>query len=206
MNAKRVLAGTAALALGAVTLAACSGDDGGSADGTTTLTLWHNSTTGPGQEYWENAAAAFEEANPGVTIEIQAVQNEDLDGKLQTALNAGDPPDLFLQRGGGKMTAMVNAGQLMDLTDRISDEVRAEIPEGSFAAETYQDSVWAMPLSVLPGGFWYSEDAFAAAGIESTPETIDDLEDAVEQLQQTDIAPIALGGKDAWPAAHWYYF
>ena len=67
MNAKRVLAGTAALALGAVTLAACSGDDGGSADGTTTLTLWHNSTTGPGQEYWENAAAAFEEANPGVT-------------------------------------------------------------------------------------------------------------------------------------------
>ena len=52
---------------------------GGSADGTTTLTLWHNSTTGPGQEYWENAAAAFEEANPGVTIEIQAVQNEDLD-------------------------------------------------------------------------------------------------------------------------------
>lgn len=206
MNAKRVLAGTAALALGAVTLAACSGDDGGSADGTTTLTLWHNSTTGPGQEYWENAAAAFEEANPGVTIEIQAVQNEDLDGKLQTALNAGDPPDLFLQRGGGKMTAMVNAGQLMDLTDRISDEVRAEIPEGSFAAETYQDSVWAMPLSVLPGGFWYSEDAFAAAGIDSTPETIDDLEDAVEQLQQTDIAPIALGGKDAWPAAHWYYF
>ena len=92
MNAKRVLAGTAALALGAVTLAACSGDDGGSADGTTTLTLWHNSTTGPGQEYWENAAAAFEEANPGVTIEIQAVQNEDLDGKLQTALNAATRP------------------------------------------------------------------------------------------------------------------
>jgi raffinose/stachyose/melibiose transport system substrate-binding protein len=28
----------------------------------------------------------------------------------------------------------------------------------------------------------------------------------VEQLKGTGIAPIALGAKDAWPAAHWYYF
>ena len=40
-------------------------------------------------------------------INIQAIQNEDLDGKLQTALNSGDAPDVFLQRGGGKMAAMV---------------------------------------------------------------------------------------------------
>ncbi|WP_322410949.1 ABC transporter substrate-binding protein [Microbacterium invictum] len=207
MKASRITAGAVSLLAGALVLSACSGGGGGeSADGSVQMTLWQNSTTGPGQEFWTNAIEAFEEENPGVTIEMQSVQNEDLDGLLQTALNAGDPPDIFLQRGGGKMADMVNAGQLKDLTDVISDDVRAEIPEGSFAAETYQDSVWAMPLSVLPGGFWYSEDAFAEAGITETPASIDDLEAAVESLKGTGIAPIALGAQDAWPAAHWYYF
>ncbi|MGP6204558.1 extracellular solute-binding protein [Microbacterium sp.] len=206
MKYSKVLTASAALAVGALALSGCSGSGGESDDGTVTMSLWQNSTTGPGQQFWIDAIAAFEEANPGVTIEMQSVQNEDMDGKLQTALNAGDPPDIFLQRGGGKMTAMVNAGQLMDLTGLISDEIRSEIPEGSFAAETYQDKVWAMPLSVLPGGFFYSQDAFDNAGITGTPETIGDLESAVEALKATGIAPIALGAKDAWPAAHWYYF
>ena len=63
-----------------------------------------------------------------------------------------------------------------------------------------------MPVAVLPGGIFYSEDLFADAGIEGTPETIDDLESDVEALKASGVAPIALGGKDAWPAAHWYYF
>lgn len=207
MRTRRFALGVAAFAAATLALSACSaGTGGGSGSGDVEMTLWQNSTTGPGQQFWKDAIAAFEAENEGVTITMQSVQNEDMDGKLQTALNAGDPPDIFLQRGGGKMTAMVNAGQLMDLTDLISDDVRGEISEGSFAAETYQDKVWAMPLSVLPGGFFYSQDAFDAAGITDTPATIDDLKSDVEALKGTGIAPIALGAKDAWPAAHWYYF
>ncbi|MDT3315796.1 extracellular solute-binding protein [Microbacterium sp. KSW4-11] len=207
MRTRRFAVGLAAFAAATLALSACAGDNGGgSGSGDVEMTLWQNSTTGPGQQFWKDAIAAFEAENEGVTITMQSVQNEDMDGKLQTALNAGDPPDIFLQRGGGKMTAMVNAGQLMDLTDLISDDVRSEISEGSFAAETYQDKVWAMPLSVLPGGFFYSQDAFDAAGIAENPSTIDDLKAAVEDLKGTGIAPIALGAKDAWPAAHWYYF
>ena len=62
-----------------------------------------------------------------------------------------------------------------------------------------------MPLSVLPSGFWYSSDLFDAAGITETPTTVDELDDAVSKLQASGVAPIALGAKDAWPAAHWYY-
>lgn len=207
MRTRRFTAGLAAVAAATLALSGCSGDNGGgSGDGTVEMTLWQNSTTGPGQQFWTDAIAAFEAENEGVTITMQSVQNEDMDGKLQTALNAGDPPDIFLQRGGGKLAAMASAGQLMDLTDKISDSVRSEVSEGSFAAETYQDKLWAMPLSVLPGGFFYSQDAFDAAGITENPETIDDLKAAVEDLKGTGIAPIALGAKDAWPAAHWYYF
>ncbi|TFC02461.1 extracellular solute-binding protein [Cryobacterium adonitolivorans] len=196
------------LGLSALGLTACSAGSSGDASsgGDVTMSLWQNSTTGPGQEFWDKTVADFEADNPGVTIDVQAIQNEDLDGKLQTALNSGDAPDIFLQRGGGKMAAMVAAGQLMDLTGGISDQVKSEIPEGSFIANTLEDKVYAMPVAVLPGGIFYSQDLFDAAGITEAPATITDLETAVEKLKTSGVAPIALGAKDAWPAAHWFYF
>jgi raffinose/stachyose/melibiose transport system substrate-binding protein len=207
-KAKKIFAGSTVLVLGALGLSACSPDGSGdsSSGGDVTMSLWHNSSTGPGQEFWDKTVADFEADNPGVTIKIQAIQNEDLDGKLQTALNSGDAPDIFLQRGGGKMAAMVKAGQLMDITDGLSDQVKSEIPEGSFIANSLDDKVYAMPVAVLPGGLFYSQDLFTAAGITETPTTMDDLDVAVEKLKGTGVAPIALGAKDAWPAAHWYYF
>jgi raffinose/stachyose/melibiose transport system substrate-binding protein len=206
MKATKLLTGVAALAIGTLALSGCSGSDGGSSDGKVSMTLWQNSTTGPGQDFWKQAVADFEKENSNVTIKIQTIQNEDLDGKLQTALNSGDAPDIFLQRGGGKMAAMVNAGQLMDLTGKADANTKKVISEGSFKAETYQDKVWAMPIAVLPGGFFYSQDLFKAAGITENPKTIDELEAATEKLKATGVAPIALGAKDAWPAAHWFYW
>jgi len=206
-TAKRIFAGTMVLGLGALGLTACSGDTSdASAGGEVTMSLWQNSTTGPGQAFWDKTVADFEADNPGVTIKVQSIQNEDLDGKLQTALNSGDAPDIFLQRGGGKMAAMVAAGQLMDITGGISDQVKKEIPEGSFIANSLQDKIYAMPVAVLPGGIFYSQDLFTAAGITETPTTIDALTADAEKLKATGVAPIALGAKDAWPAAHWFYF
>lgn len=206
MKARKILAGSAALVAGALVLSGCTGSGGGSDDGSTEMTLWHNATTGPGKQFWVDTAAAFEEDHDGVKIKIQALQNEDLDGKLQTALNSGDAPDIFLQRGGGKMAAMVAAGQVMDLTGKLSDTATSEISKGSFSANTLDDKVWAMPVAVLPGGMFYSQDLFDDAGITENPTTVDGLTDAVAKLKDTGVAPIALGAKDAWPAAHWYYF
>ena len=207
MKRNRILAGSAALVVGAIALAGCSaGGSDSSGDGNVEMTLWQNSTTGPGQQFWKDAIAAFEDENPNVTIKMQSVQNEDMDGKLQTSLNAGDPPDIFLQRGGGKMAAMVQAGQLMDLTGKITGEAKDNISEGTYKSETYQDKLWAIPLSVLPGGIFYSKDLYEAAGVTETPATIDDLVAANDKLKASGVAPLALGAKDAWPAAHWFYW
>jgi len=198
------------LALGATVAllaAGCSGGgEGGGSDGDVTMTFWHNSTTGPGKAYWEDTVAAFEEANPGVTIEVQSIQNEDMDGKLQTALNSGDAPDIFMARGGGKLADVVEAGQVMDLTDSIDEAAKTAVGEAGFSALSVDGAIYGMPTSVLPGGIFYSQDLFDDAGVTETPATIDDLNGVVSDLKSADIAPIALGGKDAWPAAHWFYF
>ncbi|RZS90027.1 carbohydrate ABC transporter substrate-binding protein (CUT1 family) [Motilibacter rhizosphaerae] len=189
--------------------AAASGAAGGSGGGSgksVTLTFWHNSTTGAGKAFWDKTAADFTAAHPNVKIKVQAIQNEDLDGKLQTALNAGSGPDIFLQRGGGKMAAMAKAGQLMDITGVITDATKKVIPDAALAANSIDGKTYAMPVAVLPGGFWYSKDVFKKAGITTNPTTVAELQADVQKIKGAGTSAIALGAKDAWPAAHWYYF
>jgi len=207
MEARKLLAALVVLVTGSLGIAAC-GDDGsgGGSGGKVTMTFWHNATTGDGKAFWDKTVADFEAANPNVKINIQSIQNEDMDGKLQTALNSGSAPDVFLQRGGGKMAAMVKAGQLMDVTGSITDATKQVVSEASFKAQTIDGKVYAMPVAVLPGGFFYSKELFTRAGIAQTPTTLAELRTAVDKLKAAGVAPIALGAKDAWPAAFYYYF
>jgi raffinose/stachyose/melibiose transport system substrate-binding protein len=200
----RLIAASAVLLAGAAALTGCSGSSG-SSDGPVTLTLWQNSTTGPGLDFWKSTVKSFEKTHKDVKIDLQTVQNEDFDGKLQTAMNSGDAPDLFLQRGGGKLADMVDAGQIMDLTDKLSAATNKAIPKASFGADSIDGKVYALPVAVLPSGFWYSKDLFKQAGITSTPTTLDELNADIDKLKAKSIQPIALGAKDAWPAAHYYY-
>ena len=208
MKIRKVLTAAVALAaVGAITLTGCSGGSGsGDEGGKQTLTLWQNSTTGDGKKFWTDAAEAFHKANPDVTIKVTSIQNEDMDGKLQTAVNSGDMPDIFMARGGSKLADVVAAGKVKDLTDKIDPDVKKAIGDAAFSAFTVDGKIYGVPTAVLPGGIFYSKDLFAQAGITETPKTLDDLEADITKLKAAGIAPIALGAKDAWPAAHWYYF
>jgi len=78
---QRKVKGSALVALGAsvaLVLAGCSGATSAPAtsSGPVTMTFWHNSTTGDGKKYWDDTVAAFEKANPNVTINIQAVRTK----------------------------------------------------------------------------------------------------------------------------------
>ena len=210
MMKKTRAAAIAALGLGvALAASACSsggsssGGGSSSSGGNVTLTFWTNATLGPGLTFFQNAVKSFDAAHPGVTIKMQTIQNEDYDGKLQTALASNSAPDIFFQRGGGKMLAMVQANQVAPLTLTAADQ--ANISAAALAGETLNGKIYAIPMDQNPEGFYYSKDLFQQAGITSTPTTIPELEADVAKLRAIGVAPIAVGAKDAWPAAHWYY-
>jgi len=129
-----------------------------------------------------------------------------MDGKLQTALNSGDAPDIFMARGGGKLADVVEAGQVKDISGAIDDTTRAALGDAALNAFSVDGKIYGMPTAILPGGVYYSQDLFDQAGITAAPTTMDELDTAVSALKTAGISPVALGGKDAWPAAHWYYF
>ena len=199
MKLKTFAAATLAVAT-VIGMSACGGSESSSDD--KTITFWHNASAGEGRQYWENLAKSFEEANPGTKVEIQAIQNEDFAGKLQTAMQ--DPasgPDVFMSLGGAKTKEMIDAGQVMDLTDKISDTVKTDM-KTTLSAATFDGKVYGVPVSVEPGGMWYSKDLFKKAGVSDVPATYEELLADAKKLKDSGTDAIALGAKDAWPAAH----
>jgi raffinose/stachyose/melibiose transport system substrate-binding protein len=179
-----------------------AGGGSSSASGPVTLTFWNNATPGPGLTYYQTAIKTYEAAHPGVTIKMQNIQNEDYDGKLQTALASNTAPDILFQRGGGKMQAMVNANQLQALNLSATD--KTNIGAGA-PVDSINGTVYGIPIDANPEGIYYDQSLFTKAGITTTPTTIPDLEADIAKLKAAGITPVAVGAKDAWPAAHWYY-
>ncbi|MCL2465586.1 MAG: extracellular solute-binding protein, partial [Micrococcales bacterium] len=234
MNARKSLAVSAVAALAVIGLAACSSSPNTSTPAATTaapapteapatteaaapattapatgtdsgtLTIWENNTNGTaGPAFWTQVVSDYKTVQPGVTLNVVPVQNEDMDGKITNAMNAGTLPEVFFQRGGGQMVDQVNAGQLADLTSALNTP---NIPDGAFAAHTVNGKKYALPMSIQPGGFFYSKTLFSQAGITATPTSIDELNQDVTALKAAKITPIALGAKDLWPAAHWFFW
>jgi len=191
----------AALALG---LSACSPAGGGSGGDGVTLTWWHNATSGPQQELWNDVAAEFEAANPGVTVDVTGYQNEDLQRTLiPNALQAGDAPDVFMVWPGGEVRDQAEAGHLKDLSPLLPDVISQL--GGTVKPWEIDGAQYALPYTFGITGIWYNKDLFAEAGITETPTTLPELNDAVSALKSQSITPIAVGAGDLWPAGHWWY-
>ncbi len=204
----RVFAGIAAAGLAAGALAGCAaggGDDQGDTEGeNVTITWWHNATTDPQKGLWEDVAAEFEDAHPGVTVEVTGYQNEDLQRTLiPNALQSGDAPDVFMVWPGGEVRAQAEAGHLKDLTEVAADTI-AELG-GTVKPWQVEGKQYALPYTFGVEGFWYNKDLFEEAGIDGVPETLPELEEANEKLRAIGTAPIAVGAADLWPAGHWWY-
>ena len=171
-----------------------------------TLRFWHNATADPLKGIWDKASRAFEASHPGVTIEATGYQNEELQRTLiPQALQAGGDaaPDVFMVWPGGEVRAQAEAGYLKDLTAGAADTISAF--GGVVKPWEVDGKQYALPFTFGITGIWYNKDLFAKAGIASTPKTLPELEDAVAKLKAIDVAPIAVGAKDKWPAGHWWY-
>ena len=200
---RKLLAASAVTAMTIAGLAACSpstGENGGDV----TLTWWHNGNAEPLKGFWQSVADEFEAAHPGVTVQVEGIQNEELQRtKIPNALRGNNPPDLFQQWGGGELATQVEAGRVLDISDQVGPEL--ESLGGSVAGWQVDGVTYGLPFSLGIEGFWYNKALFADAGIETTPTTLAELNDAVAKLKTAGITPIAVGAGDKWPAAHYWY-
>jgi len=205
MAIKRPIGAVLALFATTVLLAACSGGGGGTSNNdNVTITWWHNGTGEPLLGFWQKVADDFHAAHPNVTIQVSAVQNEELQKtKIPAALQGNSPPDLFQQWGGGELADQVEAGKILDISDKVTAELG--LIGGSAAGWQVGGKTYGLPFSMGVEGFWYNKAQFTKAGITETPKTMADLTADIQKLKTAGLVPIAVGAKDKWPAAHYWY-
>jgi raffinose/stachyose/melibiose transport system substrate-binding protein len=199
---RRLLAGSSALAATAA-LGARSAPV--AAQEPTTITWWHISTQEDLQAGMQAAADAFVADHPDVTIEITVLENEAFKTKLATAMQSGEPPNVFQSWGGGVLYEYANAGLVRDITaDLAVDDWGASFGQAGLALYANDGKNYGVPWRLGMVGMWYSKSAFADAGIETPPATWTEFLAAVEALQAAGITPISLGEGDKWPG-HFYW-
>jgi len=143
---------------------------------------------------------AFQEANPGITVNVQALP--EYDTQMQTSFASGDYPNVFYV-GQSKLAEYADAGVLAPADENISDV------EGIYPALvttfTFDGTLYcpAKDFSVL--ALEYNKDLFDAAGLEypTADWTWDDLSAAAAELATDDVAGFVINPDiDRWFALY----
>ncbi len=111
----------------------------------------------------QTIATRFEEANPGVKVQVE-LYGDGFDDKLTAAMGAGNPPDLMYM---WNFPAYKDA--LMPLDDLITRDAEAmnlaDIPAGLMNISLIDGKTYAMPIGFTTQVVFYNKDMFAAAGL-----------------------------------------
>ena len=173
--------------------------------GTAKIVWWHISTAPDARANWQDLATKYVQDHPNVSIEITVLENEAFKAKLATAMQSGNPPDVFQSWGGGVLGQYGEAGLVKDLTADLAQNGWGDsFQPGPLSLYKIGDKFYGVPWNAGMVGFWYNKDLFAKAGITAPPATWTALLDDVKKLKAANITPIALGEKDKWPG-HFYW-
>lgn len=152
------------------------------------------------------AVAEYEAANPGVKIELPFLENEAFKAKLTTLLQSADAPDVFHSWGGGVFYEQAKAGVLRPIEGVLSQEAKDAQGTAGVAAFTAPDGhIYGIARDVAEVVLWYNKALFTQAGVDpESLKTWDGFLAAVQKFKDAGITPLAVGGKDKWPAHFWW--
>jgi raffinose/stachyose/melibiose transport system substrate-binding protein len=163
----------------------------------------------PFVDFMNTFNAAFEAANPGVKVDMEVVNANDLAAKAQTRLTANDVDviDIFafdkavqpFMKGAQApgWQSLIDAGLLMDITDQafVKNYDAASVAD----AGSYDGKVYAVNLGrVGYSGLYYNKDLFAANNV-AVPTTWSELVAACQTFAAKNIGCMTAGGADGWP-------
>lgn len=137
----------------------------------------------------EELCADFNAENPDIVVKPVYTGNyDDTVTKIQTAIQGGTPPDVFVSLATQRFT-MASTGMAMALDDLIAAD-----PEGEeyindfltgFMEDSYVDgSIYSIPFQRSTMILYYNKDAFAEVGLdpETPPTTWDELVEYGQKL------------------------
>ncbi|MBL8165859.1 MAG: sugar ABC transporter substrate-binding protein [Anaerolineae bacterium] len=171
------------------------------AQDTTTIRYFTFSAAPDHLEDLDTIIAAFQEANPGITVEVETAAFADYFTLLQAGVASGDAPDVFELNYENFVTYAAN-GALLDLSGMVSAE--APFYPRALEAFQYDGKQMALPATFSTVLLFYNADLFDQAGV-SYPTAEWNWADAVAAAQS-----IRALGEDTWglfsPVQFWEFY
>jgi multiple sugar transport system substrate-binding protein len=137
----------------------------------------------------------FTAANPGVTVNMEAVEWGTCQDKSLQLAAAGDPPSIAYM---GSRTLRQLAGNDLIVPVTFTPEEEAAYQPGVLKTVTYQGQYWGIPHAFSTKALYVNCNVVEAAGAEcKAPETWEDLIALAKTVtDNTDAAGIGIAGKD----------
>ena len=156
-----VIAAGLALALGACAQgSATKSVDAATSGGKTTIRYMNFSANGGHEKDLDGIKAAFEKANPDITVQLETTSYDDYFTKLQTAVAGGTAGDAFELNYENFVTYASN-GSLAELKTVDGSKYKKSLLD-AFSADGKQ---YGLPESFSNVVLFYNKDLFKAAGV-----------------------------------------
>lgn len=141
---------------------------GVSAQSTVNLVLWHATQDAEGDGLLA-MVAAFNEANPGITVEAVFNPSGTMTDSFESQAGAGEGPDMILwaNDAAGNWAA---SGLILDITDAVDSDLEAQVTESGWGTFTYEGAIYGVPVNAKTLAFFYNKSLVLDA-----PETWDDV-------------------------------
>src|SRR5215212_962705 len=167
------------------------------------LRVWDQFTDPTESDNAEKIYAAFMEKNPNITITREAIQSQQMQDVVNTAISSGTGPDLiFYGAGPGFAGVLADAGFLLPLDDYAAQYGWNErVAAPALEATSLNGKLYGMPLQTDLIGMYYNKTLLDQEGLE-VPETLDDLVAFCGQATEKGYIPIAFGDNEGWEAFH----
>ncbi len=172
------------------------------------FTLWHSYVGADARAaYMTDRLAAFQEAYPQYTINVQEIPRDQYQTKLRTEAAAGQLPDAFVIWPNAMTNEFATSGLLRDINPLLDEnpEWKDSLVEASYQQFTVDDKTYSAGLGLsLTSVVYYNQAIFDEYGV-TYPETYEDLLTAIDTFNAAGVTPIAFGNKPLWPAQSTIY-
>lgn len=120
---------------------------------------------------------------PNVKVEIEYVAYEALHDKISTAMATTPPAYDVVLVDDIWYAEFSNAGYLYDVSDKITDEMKAGIFPSGWEITTVDSVVYGLPWGIDGMYFYYNEKILKEAGFENQPKTWEELEEMSQVIK-----------------------
>jgi multiple sugar transport system substrate-binding protein len=168
-------------------------------------------TSGTRNKSYQIAIDDFEDKNPDIKIRFRILDGEnftDINKSLMSRLEEDSTHIDLLAWYGGKRTVELIKNDLLEPIDEFWHQHQLDQTFSAANKEnvSYKGSVYGIPISYYPWGFYYSKSVFSDLNL-IEPITWEGFTEILAVLKRNNITPIAIGTKEPWPAAAWFdYF